>query len=185
MSPQSLSAWHTLGVHAAPVPHTFGILLPPSPAPHVCPVGQVPPQLSTPPQPSGIVPQLRLPQVTCVGQPHSCGVPPPPQLMPVVQLPQSMVPPQLSPMTPHDCGPQVTHAAGEVDAGEVERLGQVAAAALGRLVAALVGVAEVARRAGRPSAPQATAPSPRSGVKQPATAVAKNSAMRARNTSCC
>jgi len=114
MSPQSLPIWQTFAVHAMPAAHTFAMRVPILPAPHDSPAGQLPPQLSAPPQPSGMVPQLRAPQLTCVGQPHSWGVPPPPHDLPVEhKLPQSIVLPQLSGMTPHDIAPHIalTHAA--------------------------------------------------------------------------
>jgi len=107
MRPQSLLTMQTFGVHAPPELHTLAMWLAPLPPPQVWPDGQLPPQVSAPPQPSGWVPQFLGPQLTDVGQPHRCGVPPPPQLVPVAQLsPQSMVPPQLSEMTPHACASQ-------------------------------------------------------------------------------
>lgn len=114
MSPQSLPALQLFATHDGPDAQTFAIRVAGLPPPQLSPAGQSPPQLRTPPQPSGVVPQLRLPQVTSVGQPHWCGVPAPPQVCPIGQtLPQSTVLPQLSGMTPHDKAPHValTHAA--------------------------------------------------------------------------
>src|SRR6185437_10614386 len=73
------------------------------PPPHVSPVAQVP-QLSMPPQPSEIVPQL-----SGVGHlvsgvqlaPQTLAVPPPPHVSPVGHVPpQTTMPPQLSEIVP-------------------------------------------------------------------------------------
>jgi hypothetical protein len=68
------------------------------PPPHTA--GEVhTPQVSVPPQPSPMMPQLAplAPQVVCLQMlPHWFGVPPPPQLAGAVQVPQSSKPPQPS-----------------------------------------------------------------------------------------
>ncbi len=73
-----------VGGHVPP-PQTFA-----PPPPHV-PVVHVP-QLSVPPQPSPSMPHMPVVQVFGVhaGAPHWLGTPPPPQVMPSGQVPQSI-----------------------------------------------------------------------------------------------
>ncbi len=86
-------------MHGVAVPQTLA-----STWPQVCPLGQLVPQLSEPPQPSPIVPQywtpfeaVQLPGVQ-LGSPHRYEVPRPPQVAGVLQPGQVMVPPQPSPI---------------------------------------------------------------------------------------
>jgi hypothetical protein len=85
-------------------PQTFGMPLPPQVNPP-----EQPPQSILPPQPSPTMPQylpfgwshfvgVQAPESSAA--PHTPGVPAPPQLWPVGQLPQSILPPQPSPTTP-------------------------------------------------------------------------------------
>src|SRR3954454_23266448 len=86
------------------VPQTPGT----PPPPQVCPVGQAALQVRVPPQPSPMVPQYCAPpdwQVSRMqpaggGAPQIPASPPPPQLCPAGQVPQSMVLPQPSPTSP-------------------------------------------------------------------------------------
>jgi hypothetical protein len=76
-----------------------------------CPLGHVP-QVRVPPQPSGMEPQFFPCATQLVGvQPHTFGVPPPPQVCGGVHVPQLSVPPQ-----PLDAVPQVWPA-GQLLAG--------------------------------------------------------------------
>src|SRR4029078_315288 len=84
---------------------TFGTRMPPvgGAAPHV-PIGQVMGQVKVPPQPSPIVPQYWPPPVGLqviflqLGSPHTLATPWPPQVAGDVHAPQSIDPPQPSPM---------------------------------------------------------------------------------------
>jgi hypothetical protein len=106
------------GTHALLLPATPHTLARPPP-PQVWPAGQVP-HIRSPPQPSATAPQLApaLAQVlrthataasVAPPDPHIPGRPPPPQLCPSGQLPQSSCPPQPSP-----AGPQLTPSAAQV-----------------------------------------------------------------------
>jgi len=105
--PQFIWLLHRPVVHAGPVAHVFGVL----PAPHVIPVGHVPQLGVTLPQPSATTPQVAPACAQSRGvhacplplppPPHSKLVPPPPHVSGDVQLPQSIWPPQPSPIGPH------------------------------------------------------------------------------------
>jgi len=92
-------------VHAGP-PHTFAV----PPPPHVCPVGHAPQFAVSPPQPSATTPHWAPAWAHERGvhppppppPPQVNGVPPPPQVSGAVHVPQSITPPQPSPI-----GPQV------------------------------------------------------------------------------
>lgn len=85
-------------------PHWFGV----PPPPHVWPLGHAP-QSTVPLQPSLWLPQVALAAAHAaevlagwhVGAPHSYGTPPPAQVAPPEQVPQSMKPPQPSSTVPH------------------------------------------------------------------------------------
>src|SRR5438045_1423101 len=102
-----LAVVHCVGVQtpeSRAAPHTPGIPAPPQ----VCPPEQ-PPQSCCPPQPSPTVPQY-LPfacwQAMGVhapesgAEPHTLGMPSPPQVCPVGHMPQSCLPPQPLPTMP-------------------------------------------------------------------------------------
>jgi hypothetical protein len=91
-------------------PQTFAV----PPPPQVFGVEQVP-QLSEPPQPSGIVPQFLPCAVQVVGvQPQTFAVPPPPQVFGAMQVPQLSDPVQPSEMVPQflPCAAQVVGVQG-------------------------------------------------------------------------
>ena len=108
---QSPSAFALEVQHATPVqPHTFGV---PPPA-QVFGAEQVP-QLSDPPQPSGIVPQFLPWAVQVVGvQPQTLDTPPPPQVCGLEHVPQLSDPVQPSDMLPQflPCAAQVVGVQG-------------------------------------------------------------------------
>ncbi len=82
-------------------PHTLGV----PPPPHVC-GEEHDPQMTMPPQPSGIIPQLSgAGHVVSGVQPHTLGVPPPPHVWGAVHGgPQVTMPPQPSGMVPQSSG---------------------------------------------------------------------------------
>lgn len=104
-------------LHAPPVDvlHTLGVV-----APHTPPLGQAPaptPQVSRPPQPSGMNPQLSPAHATdCaigvhwLSPPQTLATPPPPQVAGEMQVPHWTMPPQ-----PSAIGPQAS--AGQVVIG--------------------------------------------------------------------
>src|SRR5262245_66444055 len=86
-----------VSVARAPTPHTFGTPPPPQVwgAVHT-------PQVSVPPQPLEIVPQVAPCAAHVVGvQPQTLGTPPPPQVCGAVQVPQVSVPPHPLGTVPH------------------------------------------------------------------------------------
>src|SRR5438094_707304 len=107
-SNEKMTTWSYLAGGAAVEPHGPELVVPPPhtlvvpPPPQVCGEVQLP-QLSRPPQPLEMLPQVLLCAVHVVGVqvvPHTLGVPPPPQVAGETQLPQLSVPPQPSASEP-------------------------------------------------------------------------------------
>jgi hypothetical protein len=102
---QSFCCRHKPVVQAGPVAHVFGV----EPAPQVSPEPHVPQLAVSPPQPSATTPHVAPACAHVRGvhdpplpvPPHVNSAPPPPQLSGDVQLPQSIEPPQPSPIGPH------------------------------------------------------------------------------------
>src|SRR5262245_10826699 len=98
------STWLHRPVHAGPGAQTFAT----PPAPHTSPLPHLPQLAVKPPQPSATAPQLAPACAHVRGvheppppPPHVNNAPPPPHVSGAVHEPQSIVPPQPSPIGPH------------------------------------------------------------------------------------
>jgi hypothetical protein len=102
---QAITCEHSGPVQAGAAAHVFATPAPPQ----VSPVPQVPQLAVSPPQPSATTPHVAPAWAHVRGvhdpgplpPPHVNRVPPPPQVSGAVHVPQSITPPQPSPIGPH------------------------------------------------------------------------------------